>query len=115
MNLVQALGYEGNSLPYARRTSSEYSFTEPAVQYSNRENPLIIYDIEISQVVTKEIIQKWLNHSSKCTFLYILIPDTVKTKAEKICVTENIINCILIPYRFETNKKNRSVIIDFPS
>lgn len=114
MNLVKLLGNEDNSLHLVRYTCSEYSITEPSIQSSTIENPLIIYDIEVNQEITDEIVQKWISHSSKCTFLYIIIPQILKTKAETICVNENINNCLLIPFQFHKNGSNRNVEIIFP-
>jgi hypothetical protein len=114
MHLINRLGYEGNSLPQVRYTCNEYSLTEPSIQFSTSENPLIIYDIEVNQEISPLMSQKWIRHSSICSFLYIVVPEIIKSKTETICFEENLENCFIISYKFEKKGANRSVLIDLP-
>lgn len=115
INLIKQLDnlwYDGNSLPVTREISSEYSLTEPSIQYSTKDYPLVIYDIEIFEEINKEIIHKWNDHSIKCNFLFIVVPQSIKKKVE--LMSSDIINCLIVPYWFKKSGNNRDVVIEFP-
>ena len=102
----------GTSFAPKRSSSHEYSLSESAIQFGTKNNALIIFDIEINQFISDEIIGKWVSHSSICSNYYLLIPKDMVKDVESICASL-ITNYEVKPYHFEKKGTDRIVIIDF--
>ncbi|WP_317898934.1 hypothetical protein [Aurantibacillus circumpalustris] len=112
-HLIQSLDPNPSYLPLARKVEPTYSLTEPSVKFSTTEFPLIMYDIVTNPEITVDIVQKWKSLCERSSFLYVLVHDSLKEKSKAMCAKENLINCLILTYRFKVKNTNRNVQIDF--
>ena len=100
-----------NSFVTKMESSNHYNGTEPSIKFFVNEKLSVIYDIEVLPDHNPIILTKWIKHSSKCSFLFLIVPEEVKPKVESICAN-HIHNCEVKSFRLETNGPNTEVIIE---
>ncbi len=109
LEILATTKIDGVSFSPKLLTFCEYSLIQPAFSTEGSMNS--IYVIEINYALTDEIIDSWINYSSKCKLLYILVREDILMSVERILSTK-ISNYKVLSFRFEEKNGNINVIIE---
>ena len=93
-----------------RNISSVINHFKPAIELETNN---LMFDILVDNVINDAITNKWCLLSTKCKYLYIIVPKEIQSIIESICCKINVSNYIVIPFVIVKKGKNRNVIFEF--
>lgn len=112
MRFDEAKIYGGASFAPIRSTCNEFDQHNPSIQFVTKSNGLLMFDIFIDGEINNYIINKWHVLSTKCTFLFIVVPKDKMQNIEITCCKEGLSNYQIVPFYFNRNGNNRDVIFE---